>query len=137
MKTNERLNRRDYIIFEDLKRFGFTTADHFIHRFNSTIIQAHKRFAKLKRKGYLKIHGRASENNRNIYVPGDEFFKHCPEESINRFNIANENHDLFILSLYGVLKTTRWGEDITPEQDFRRTNPARYPRLDCRWCVYG
>jgi hypothetical protein len=110
------------MLFDDIKRFGFTTCEHFSMRFSTSIAQAWKRLPKLVRAKYLKVLARTEESKRKIYVPDFRFFEICPYKETNKLNIFNINHDEYLLKLFCSLKNKNWGSEIILEQDLKKKN---------------
>lgn len=119
------LTERDYTLFNDISRFGFTTTDHFILRFSSNIKQASRRFLKLARSNYLKNIGLSVATKKKLYIPGKRFFKICPFSEVTKLNIKNIKHDEYLLMLFSLLENNRWGDKIILEQDLEKESHSK------------
>lgn len=120
MSNNFYLTRRDYSFFDDIRRFGFTTADHCSLRFSMKLKIVSRRFVKFQEQGYIKRKGRSLYTKRYIFVPDENFYTVVPYHMIYRFNILTIAHDEYILLLYSLLSRTKWSNSIYLEQDVRK-----------------
>jgi hypothetical protein len=130
MKKIPVLTERDMIFFEDISRFGFTTTEHYKLRFNTSFIQARKRFHKLTNGNYLKKFAISSATKRRIYLPDYWFFKIFPYKNVCKINPHQISHDEYILRLYSILKRNNLGKEIVIEQDLKKSERfKKYSRI--------
>jgi len=116
------LSGRDFDYFEDIKRFGFTTTEHYSIRFNTCLSQARNRISLLTKNHFLKNIGQSKWSNRKFYIPDHKFFRLCPTKNICRMNIFSAEHDEYLLILYSLLTSKRIGKKIVLEQDFKKND---------------
>ena len=116
------LTKRDYTLFNDLSRFGFTSTEHFALRFSCTTKKASKRLIKLAKHNYLKALGRSNLSGKLIYLPAGLFYKICPYREVQRFNINSLSHDEYVLMIFCLFKRNDYGEKILLEQDIKKNN---------------
>jgi hypothetical protein len=122
VQKNIVLSGRDFDYFEDIKRFGFTTTEHYYTRFDTNFNVAKNRIHKLKHNNFLKAIGKSRWSNRKFYVPDHNFFRLCPTKNICRMNIFSAEHDEYLLVLYSLIVSRKLGEKIVLEQDIKKGN---------------
>jgi hypothetical protein len=128
---NVKINNRDYELFDDISRFGFSTVDHFIERFSTTIWKAYRRFNKLSKAHYLSKVAQSRTTQRDIYVPARHFYKYYSFDKVSKWNMRFAAHDEYLLILFSILKNKIWGEYIILESDIKKNKQkaSKYLRI--------
>jgi len=120
MTTRIILTQRDFDLFDDISRFGFTTTEHYVLKFGLSYSQACRRFHLLVRNKYLKVLGKSKATNRLFYVPSFNFHRIYSSKYLYKLNPNLLIHDEYILKLYSILYFQKWGEWFEVEQDFKK-----------------